>query len=292
MSRPPPPDFLIVGANKAGTTSLVDYLRRHPRLFLTQLKEPCFFSDPAQRAKGFDWYDGLFRDASAGQLRGEGSTTYARWPYSEAPWTIDPRAEIIARRPDVRLLYLVRHPVERIFSQYRFRQRYGRTVGFEEAIERTPGFLDCSRYDVQIQRWREVLPDPAQLLVCLSEDLDAKRPETFAAIQRHLGVEPIDLLAGGEVRSNESGVHHIASKAIAPIRRAPGLRHLFQLMPPGIRAAGRDLLVRSPLGRRWERVTRVDPMRPETRRRLLAEFLPAVDAVEQGTGRSLPHWRV
>lgn len=291
MVRPPVPDFLLIGANKAGTTSLIAYLRRHPNLFLSRIKEPCYFSDPAQRARGDSWYEGLFAEARPDQLRGEGSTTYSRWPYRERPYTLDPRAEIIRRRPDVRLVYVVRHPVDRLFSKYRFRQRYGREIGFEEAIETTPGFLDCSRYERQIAAWREVLPDPKQLLVLLSEDLDEVRPEFFDRVLEHLGVPRIDLRTDGEIRANEAGAHHLASKWIAPIRRAPGLRKVFDLLPERIRSAGRDLLVRSPLGQRWSKRIRVEPMRPGTRERLLAEFAPAVDAIEAETGRTLPHWR-
>jgi hypothetical protein len=291
MKRPPAPDFLLVGANKAGTTSLIDYLRRHPGIFVSRVKEPCFFSDPSQRARGDGWYESLFAEARPDQVRGEGSTTYARWPYREAPWTLDPRREILARRPDVRLVYIVRHPVDRLFSQYRFRQRFGRTWSFEEAIEATPGFLDCSRYDVQIEKWREVLADPRQLLVCLSEDLDAACPKFFETLLDHLGVERMDLGKTGEIRSNEAGVHHIASRWISPVRRAPVLRRIFDLVPSSLRTAGRGMLVRSPVGRRLEEQIRVDPMLPATRERLLEEFLPAVEAIERETGRSLPHWR-
>jgi hypothetical protein len=101
----------------------------------------------------------------------------------------------------------------------------------------------------------------------------------------------MDLGSSGEIRSNEAGVHHLASRWIAPVRRAPGLGTLLDLVPPGVRAAGRGLLVRSPIGRRLESRVRVEPMRPTTRERLLEEFLPAVEAVERETGRSLPHWR-
>jgi hypothetical protein len=291
MLRPPAPDFLLIGANKAGTTSLIDYLRLHPRIFISRIKEPCFFSDPAQRARGEGWYESLFAGARPDQLRGEGSTTYSRWPYLEEPWTLDPREEILARRPDVRLVYLVRHPVDRAFSQYRYRQRFGRTVTFEEAIERQPGIVDSSRYELQIARWRERLVDPRQLLVCLSEDLDDARPEFFHTLLDHLGVERRELSGSGEIRSNEAGVHHLAARWIAPIRRAPGLRKFFNLLPRPIRTAGRNLIVRSPLGRRMEGRIRVDPMLPRTRERLLEELLPAVEAIERETGRSLPHWR-
>lgn len=291
MTRPKAPDFLVIGANRAGSSSLFHYLKDHPRVFATRTKEPCYFSDPAVRARGDDWYEGIFRDAGAEQVRGEGSTTYLRWPYQEQPWTIDPRRSILERRPDVRLLYLVRHPVDRAFSQYAFRMRHGRTMSFEEALVRMPAIVDCSRYEVQIQQWRELLPDPGQLLVLLTEDMDSRQPEFFARVQRHIGVEPVDLLAGGEKRINPIGTHHMASFALQRVRRAPLLRQLFDLVPARMRRAGLHLLARSPLGRRWRAASVVEPMLPETRARLLRELLPAVEAIERETGRQLPHWR-
>jgi len=283
----------VIGANKAGSTSLVDYLRRHPQICLPVplYKEPCFFSDPTVRAKGDEWYESLFAHALPGQLRGEGSTTYTRWPYREPPYTRDPREEIVTRRPDVRLLYLVRHPVDRMFSQYRYSSRFGRTVSFEEKIASSSMFRDYSRYDVQIAKWREVLPDPRQLLVVLTEDMEARSPAFFDAVQRHLGLDPIDLAAVGEVRENTTGPHHMASRWIAPVRRAPLIRPILDRIPSSWRIAGRNLLVRSPLGRRWSKAMQVEPMSAETRTRLLEEFLPAVEAVEREIGRPLPHWR-
>lgn len=287
------PDFLVIGANKAGSSSLVDYLRRHPGIFIPPdpYKEPCFFSDPAKRALGDGWYEGLFAGARPDQAWGEGSTTYSGWPYREAPFTLDPRAEIIARRPDVRLVYIVRHPVDRMFSQYRYTMRYGRTCSFEEAIEGSSLYWDYSRYDVQIEKWRQVLPDPRQLLVVLTEDMEAMKPTMFDAVLRHVGVEPYDLTAAGEVWSNPTGPHDRATRWIAPVRHAPVLGPILDRVPPRWRTAGRNLLIASPFGRRWKREMAVDPLTAEMRARLVEEFLPAVEAVEREVGRPLPHWR-
>ena len=214
MLRPPAPDFLLIGANKAGTTSLIDYLRLHPRIFISRIKEPCFFSDPAQRARGEGWYESLFAGARPDQLRGEGSTTYSRWPYLEEPWTLDPREEILARRPDVRLVYLVRHPVDRAFSHYYNNLRLGReNLSFEDAIdaeeERIAGeeerllsdpqavslahkrysYLRRGLYAEQLLRWQSCFPEEQLLLVDAGRLFTDPRA-VVAEVLAFVGVDP------------------------------------------------------------------------------------------------------
>ena len=74
------PSFVIIGAMKSATSTLYEQLRRQPGIFMPALKEPNFFSDPAQQSKGLDWYRGLFADAGPGDIIGEASTHYAKLP--------------------------------------------------------------------------------------------------------------------------------------------------------------------------------------------------------------------
>ena len=78
MSRMP--DFLIIGAMKCATTSLHDQLAAQPGLFMSEPKEPFFFSNDEVYARGIDWYAGLFAGAAAGDLCGESSTHYTKLP--------------------------------------------------------------------------------------------------------------------------------------------------------------------------------------------------------------------
>src|SRR3954468_1570109 len=81
------PDFLIVGAARAGTTALYSYLKKHPEVFMSQVKEPCFYSfaekKPEYKNGKFAFaitdrqeYESLFKDSNPDQLKGEASTTY------------------------------------------------------------------------------------------------------------------------------------------------------------------------------------------------------------------------
>ena len=114
------PDFLVIGAFKAGTTSLHHYLDKHPRIFMTRLKEPNFFahtkSDPNHDNRNIfpvtdlAQYERLFADARADQLKGEASPGYL--PSKQAP------RKIKEQIPDIRLLATLRDPVDRAYSHY------------------------------------------------------------------------------------------------------------------------------------------------------------------------------
>jgi hypothetical protein len=188
-------------------------------------------------------------------------------------------------------VYVVRHPVERAYSHYGHHMRLGVHCTFEEALERRSIYVDCSRYDVQIDRWRESLSDPSQLLVVTTDELRQMDQGTLVRIQRHIGVEPCDIWSQGPVRSNERGARYLLSHRVAPFRRHPMVSPFVSAIPESARDWVRDLLLRSPIGARWKKATELAPMLPETRVRLLAEFEPATAAVERETGRTLEGWR-
>ena len=105
------PTFLVIGAPKAGTTSLHDHLRGHPDVFMPTRKEPDFFFRDAAWREGIASYARLFRRAGSVTAVGETSTSYSRYPHVP---DVPERIALVV--PDARLIYLVRHPVERMVS--------------------------------------------------------------------------------------------------------------------------------------------------------------------------------
>src|SRR5690242_14831106 len=75
------PDFVVIGGMKCGSTTLFEYLCRHPDVFMCTPKEPGYFSREKVMARGEAWYRSLFADAKPTQLCGEASTCYTRWPH-------------------------------------------------------------------------------------------------------------------------------------------------------------------------------------------------------------------
>lgn len=121
--------FLLIGAQKSGTTSLFHYLRTHPAIYMPPEKELAFWSDPAKVALGLDWYlDHYFRTADPSCLWGEASTHYMCYG-----GTARRIADII---PDVKLVAVLRNPIDRAYSHYRMALRRGREDrSFETSVE-------------------------------------------------------------------------------------------------------------------------------------------------------------
>lgn len=107
------PDFIIIGAMKSGTSTLQAQLAAQPGFFMTDPKEPNFFSDDAIYAKGMDWYRALFADAPDAALKGEASTHYTKLP--TYPETV---ARLQAAVPAPKLIYVIRNPIDRAVSHY------------------------------------------------------------------------------------------------------------------------------------------------------------------------------
>src|SRR5262249_25249044 len=141
------PDFIVIGAMKSATTTLHEQLARQPGIFMCHPKEPSFFSDDEIYARGWGWYGSLFRPAGLAGLRGESSTHYTKLP--TYPRTIDRMARDLRR---LKLIYVMRHPIDRLISQYVHEVTVGRiSAGLREALERHPELIDYGRYSMQLQ---------------------------------------------------------------------------------------------------------------------------------------------
>jgi len=179
------PNFLVIGAMKAGTTSLYHYLRGHPRIFMPSVKELDYFAREPGSGHGIDWYRRQFAPAPAEAIAiGEASTLYTKHPrFPGVP------ERIAAQIPDAKLIYLVRDPIERIRSHYQHQVALGaERAPLGDAVFADPIYLDTSRYAMQIERYLEVFASD-QLLVVSSERLRGNREATVREIYAFLGVD-------------------------------------------------------------------------------------------------------
>ncbi len=143
------PDFVIIGAMKCGTSTLHAQLAAQPQFFMSEPKEPNFFSDDAIYAKGEAWYRGLFKNAPAGAIKGESSTHYTKLP--TYPNTVDRLAALI---PDAKFIYVMRDPVDRLISHYIHEWTQGVIAcPIDKAIDQHPELIAYSRYAYQLEPW-------------------------------------------------------------------------------------------------------------------------------------------
>lgn len=202
------PDFLIIGAAKCGTTALHNYLGQHPQVFMTEVKEPRFFlvyNNELQKQinikdnrsifnkyDSFDKYASLFANA-ADKVKGESSPQYLAYPHCSAA--------IKSLKPEMKLIVILRNPVERAYSQFIMHKNWRiEPKSFEEAVfDELKGkrrqlpidmqYLKCGLYYQQLLPYFDCF-SLASFLILKHEDLKFNPQETLRKIFIFLGVEP------------------------------------------------------------------------------------------------------
>lgn len=289
------PDFVILGAAKCGTTTLFEYLNRHPRVFAPREKEPGFFADKFER--GWDWYHALYAGASRDQICGDASTVYTWW--REYPRCA---ARLGRHLPHAKLIYIMRHPVERTYSDYGEQLKTARALGlpldnlstFERFIETNEHLVRAGEYIRFIDEYQKYFA-PESFLFLLLDDLRSDPAGVLRCICRHLDIaEDVDLVSSGPIRANQADSYYQWQTRLAltaPLRKTPGLNRLLgALIRPRWREKLYALAERTPLGRALRRRFVPPPMRAETRRALLERFREPNRRLSEFLNRDLSHW--
>jgi hypothetical protein len=275
------PNFFIAGAPKAGTDALYYDLDQHPEIYMSPLKEPCYFSseirlenfEPSQRegrklqresireyVRGpmlekrfggivYEWDDylRLFAGAKEQKAIGEGSVCYL-WSRTAAP-------AIAARLPCAKIIIVLMNPAERAFAQYlkslsngsvthSFREHLDAALQLQDTrLSLLHPFLDFGMYAEQVRRYQEVFPEQ-QLNISFFEDAQQDPARWFAQILEFLGVDPAFVPKSG------CGNYHAAVPRFARVNqtlRAGGiLKSVRRSIPEGLRKQAKKLLYRQP----------------------------------------------
>ncbi|MEX1264280.1 MAG: sulfotransferase domain-containing protein [Actinomycetota bacterium] len=222
------PNFLVIGAMKAGTTSLYEYLRHHPQVFMPDIKEVNFFNPLRNWRRGVEWYEQRFSDAGPGAVAvGEASTSYTKFPWIDGvPARI---ASVLGS--DVRLIYVVRDPVERMRSQYLHHTITGQERRpIERALVEDEMYLNISRYAMQLERYRPYVADDHVLIVD-SRDLRHRRSDTLRLIFGFLEVDPKWVAPTMDQEFLRSDDRRMKAPTLRRIRRIPRIRTIATYVP-------------------------------------------------------------
>jgi hypothetical protein len=239
----PLPNFLILGAQKAGTTALYAYLRWHPQVTGPSFKEVSFFD--RHYARGERWYRAHF-PARRREAIGEASPSYLLHPLAPE--------RVAGVLPDARLIALLRNPVDRAFSHYQHEVALGREpLSFEDALaaedERLRGEVERmlrdptyfshawwnytyaarGRYAEQLERWYAAFPRE-RLLVLLTEELAQDPGATYRRVLDFLGLEPHALDAYPRIFEREYEQMHTDTRAELEASFAESNRRLQTLL--------------------------------------------------------------
>jgi hypothetical protein len=271
------PTFLGIGVPRAGTTWLHTLLSGHPDVYLpTKRKEVRFFD--RHFGQGPSWYEAFFPPAEeASRYRAIGEISPQYLYCDECP------DRIAALLPDVRLLVMLRHPVDRAYSHYGFvRQRKNYRGSFEQFLATRPRALEMGHYGRHLERYAERFGRD-RILPLLFEVAVRDRSPVRGELGRFLGIDDGRFPAAVE-RVNPSTVPRFGSLSSAVVHAGRRLRR--NGLEPVVDLAGRLGLRRFITSGR--RVPRLDP---DARTRLSEGFEGEFEELERAWGLDLSAWR-
>lgn len=216
------PNFMVIGAAKAGTSALYRYLKQHPQVYMSPKKEPHFFSftSETKHTKGpgdtiplavteLADYQALFRSAASEIAVGEASPTYMYIPGTAE--------RIHSMLPDTKLVAILRQPAARAYSAFMHLVRDGREteLDFRKAIEKEDEriaagwgpiwhYVAGGHYWSQLVRFHRVF-QPGQILVLIYDDFRRDPQQVLRSVYAFLGVDQ-DFVPDVSVEANVSGI--------------------------------------------------------------------------------------
>jgi len=200
-----PPDFLLIGAQKSGTSWLAHMLRQHPDIYIPPTKELHFFNERENYQRGIDWYLHQFENHEGAVSIGECTPNYLwvgeipdyvsrEFPirFSRYPQLRTDTHELVHRHfPNVKLLVSLRSPVDRAISSYYHAIRARRVSPRSSILDAggREGIIAMGFYHEQLSAWLGLFPRNRFRILIYEEDIRHRRERTVASIYQHLGVD-------------------------------------------------------------------------------------------------------
>ncbi|MEZ4515556.1 MAG: sulfotransferase [Chloroflexota bacterium] len=272
-------DFMVIGAQKSGTTSLANQLADHPSICFCKEKEPGYFHQVSDWRATIDSYHSLY-SPEAGQLCGEASTFYTflpEWP--------DTHQRLFEYNPDLKLIYIMRHPVERVLSHYTHNLvRDLDTLPSDKAVFASPEYVNRSRYGVQIRPYLELF-EREQVLLLIFEEYVRDQVGTLSQIAEFLGIDSAPFTqADTEARHKSVGEPYLKYDSVRSFVKTPAFQRLRSAVPESIRQPIRHKLFSNTLETKPE-------LTAETRKLLWRLLEDDVLTIEKLLDRRLDLWR-
>src|SRR3990172_1473891 len=292
------PNLLIIGAAKAGTTTLYDLLIGHKKVYMSFVKEPMFFSRDAYFQRGLQWYaQTFFANSEAYPVRGEATPHYLYWAEKVAP-------RIRESMPDapIKFIVILRDPVERAYSWYWNMIKEGEEdLSFEDALAREPerlesndgdlrskgsmifGYQKGGMYARQIKEFLKVFPRESFHFL-LQDDLRSPQSEALTSLYGFLGF-PANLVGDALAKRNPSTLPY--SRTLQGWLRSQSRvkETAKRLLPFRFRYSLKKYLTD-----RNTRTFAYPEMNVHTRVELRGKFATEIAELQALLGRDLSHW--
>jgi LPS sulfotransferase NodH len=272
------PSFIVVGPPRTGTTWLYDVLRHHTVL-PAPTKETRFFD--LHFSRGIQWYLRHFPQSDDGHLVGEVAPTYFV--------SASARTRIASLLPGVKLIFIFRHPVQRLISLYRVKRAYGMYHwSLQDALERDSELLSSGQYATHLREWMRLFSSE-QLSINFFDDLSNDPGAFVKRLSDFLGVPRFELRASqlNQVYSTSSLTEprsYLATRAATTIADWCKARR-FDNVVSAVRESG---LFRLFIGGGAP----FPEVHAETARTISARLLPEIEEMEAMVNRDLSNWKL
>lgn len=272
-------DFMIIGAQKCGTTALAEQLAAHPQICFCRVKEPGYFSTTHDWQAHLSTYHSLYTP-TPGQLCGEASTMYTFLPEHQ-----ETHCRLHAYNPALKLIYMMRDPVERVLSNYAHRLvRKTTDQPLAHAIFADPVYINRSRYAVQLRPYLTLFPRQ-HILLLIFEEYIADQPRTLRQIAEFLAIDPAGF-------RNETQNGFVAHRSVGDYQLGPVLQQLRATPLVEMALGYLPQAMRRQARRQLGNTLTTKPAMSPALRQLLWRFLEDdLCALEQIMGRRLDCWR-
>lgn len=279
------PNFLTIGAMKSGTTSLHEYLSRHPEIYMSTKKEIDFFCHEKKYKRGLNWYKVYFPVNA--KVRGESSQNYSKYHW----WKNVPKRILSNLGAETKFIYILRDPLERVYSHYHEMQEQNcAPTSLEDYILKDLSeneIVLTSCYHKQLNHFLEYFPLKNFKIITL-EKLQRERLEVMNEVFHFLGVEELkddDLFS---FTKNSSKEKKARSEIAHIISTNPILIKAKKLVPAELTEALRTSQVYKKLA--FKKIDLSTRMSEKTESKLKQIFKQDTDELRKLTGMKLEDW--
>jgi hypothetical protein len=271
------PDFMIIGAMKSGTTSLHDYLGKHPDIFVSKTKEIDYFIDQHFNNHDINWYKSQF--VSDKKLVGTSPQNYTKKHVNHYQGIPQRLKKYV---PNVKMIYILRNPVER-YKSHLLENYYGET---KEVIERSiriknPEYTSCYYY--QLEEYLKYF-ELSQIHILTLDDLKSKRLETLNKIFEFLEVKQMNDDTLFNFISNDHKQKILPNRVVSKLP--------FRILKKTVPSLADKLASSKALKTYIYKGGQKKYLSEEEIDRLKSLFREDVQKLEQLTGKSFAHWNL
>lgn len=304
------PNFFIVGAPKCGTTSLHEYLQRHPDIFMPFYKEPHFFGSDLIGSRFMQFRDKpnkylrLFRDVTTESRIGESS-----------PWYLvskNAAKEIKAYNPNAKIIMILRNPVDMMYSMWsQFRYSGNEQIeDFEEALSAEPTrkqghrirraahcvtglfYREMATYSTQVKRYYDVFGED-NVKVIIFDDFKNDTAGVYTDVLKYLEIDPSFTTSFDVVNPNKEVRMEWLQRMVLGTGfslmllkdRLTYMATTNSLFPYSYRTRAVKGVINA-----YTKYEKRSPLTPELRQTILTEFTEEIDTLSQLLDRDLSHW--